>query len=89
MFSQPQNKNYNEAVEFVEKCKKSNVNYDSTQQPFLMKNPFSDGAIDFQTNEVNKIFEEIPIHDKLKKYIKLLVIRKLNIIMVKIGLYCH
>ena len=62
-----QNKNYKEAVKFVEKCKRSEVNHDSTQQPFMMKNPLSDGAIDFQTNEVNKIFENVPIHDKLKK----------------------
>ena len=62
-----QNKNYNDAVKFVEQCKRSEVNYDSTQQPFIMKNKFSDGDIDFQTNEVNKIFEEVPIHEKLKK----------------------
>ena len=55
------------AIEFVKKCKKSSADYDSTQQPFIMKNPIDDGMIDSRIEEVNKIFEEVPLHNSLKK----------------------
>ena len=55
------------AIEFVKNCKKSSPDYDSTQQPFIMKNPINDGMIDSRIEEVNKIFEEVPLHNSLKK----------------------
>ena len=55
------------AIEFVKNCKKSSPDYDSTQQPFIMGNPVEHGMIDTKIDEVNKIFEKIPLHHSLKK----------------------
>ena len=55
------------AIEFVKNCKKSSPDYDSTQQPFIMGNPVEHGMIDTRIEEVNRIFEKLPLHNSLKK----------------------
>ena len=55
------------AVEFVKNCKRSTPNFDSTQQPFIMGNPVENGMIDTRIEEVNQIFEKLPLHNSLKK----------------------
>jgi len=58
---------YEEAEDFIKKGSMSSVSYDSTQAPFFHKDKYKKGEIGFDTSKVNKIFETLPLPDKLKR----------------------
>jgi len=58
---------YKQVEAFILKGKKGESNYNTIEQPFMITKPIKDGKIDFYTQEVNSILENIPIHETLKR----------------------
>ena len=58
---------YKDARDFLLQCKKSSKSYDSTKQPFFIKNLIENADIGFDTVKVNEILENIPLPDRIKK----------------------
>jgi hypothetical protein len=57
---------YQKALQLIQNSKSSNPDYDSTQQLCFFKDQSSkDGEIGFETPEVNKILQDLPISTEL------------------------
>jgi hypothetical protein len=59
--------NYKQVQDFVLKGIKGENNYNTIEQPHMIRKPVKNGEVDFNTPEVNNILENIPIHESLKK----------------------
>ena len=69
---------YKEIYEFVQSGKKGAENYDSSMEPFMKTNEVSNGEIDFNTSDVNKILEKLPLKGYLKTLYQIIGNKKIE-----------
>ena len=58
---------YRQATQFVNKGNRGVDNYNTIEKPFMCKGSSTEGKIEFDTDQVNDILENIPIHTSLKR----------------------
>ena len=58
---------YRQASQFINNGKRGANDYNSIEQPFMINGDSTNGKIEFDTNKVNDILENIPIHISLKR----------------------
>ena len=65
-------KQYVKAFDFVKTGKCSSEDHNSCEQPFFNMNITANGALGFNTTEVNKLLDEIPINGLLEKIYRII-----------------